>query len=317
MMAKKLVLDVLRRGGIFWVFVLIVLILAVVEPNFINPANILNIVKQISINGILAIGMTFVILTGGIDLSVGSIMALSGVCAAYVAHRDAGFATIVPVLAGMAAGALAGFFNGIGIALGGFAPFIMTLATMISIRGLALVATRGRPIFNLSQPFCDIASGFTLGIPNLAYFLAACYVLGLFVLMKTVFGKRVYAIGGNEEAVRFSAIGYRRIKIYVYSISGLLSGLCGVLMASRITSGNATAAQGYELYAIAAVVIGGVSMSGGSGSLLGTLVGALIIGVIKNGLDIMGVSPYYQQIIQGMIIIAAIYLDTRTRRREA
>jgi ribose/xylose/arabinose/galactoside ABC-type transport system permease subunit len=180
---------------------------------------------------------------------------------------------------------------------------------------LGLVITNGRPIFNLGNKFTDLASGFTLGIPNLVYFLIAVLSLGIFILTKTVFGKRVYAIGGNEDAARFSGINTKKIKLQVYMISGFLAGLCGVLLASRITSGNPTVADGYELDAIAAAVIGGVSMSGGSGNLFGTLIGALIIGVINNGLDILAVSPFYQKVIQGLIIATAIYLDTRVKKR--
>jgi ribose/xylose/arabinose/galactoside ABC-type transport system permease subunit len=254
-----------------------------------------------------------VILTGGIDLSVGSIIALSSVMAAMFARGDSTYPLIAPILVAVATGLVIGAFNGLGVAYGKYPPFIMTLATMIIVRGLGLVITEGRPIFNLSDAFVYIANGSLLGLPNLIYFLVICFVLGFFVLNFTVFGKRVYAVGGNEIAAGSSGINVRLIKFSVYAISGLLAGLCGVLMASRITSGNASIAEGYELDAIAATVIGGVSMSGGVGSILGTLVGALIIGVIKNGLDILSVSPYYQKIIQGSIILIAVFLDIRSK----
>ncbi len=309
------VLDFFRKTGIFWVFILIVATLTTLSPTFIKFSNLMNIAKQISINGILATGMTFVIISGGIDLSVGAIAAFSGVCAAFFVKGDPNLPVLVPIIVGLVVGMLIGFINGLAISYADFPSFIMTLSTMITIRGLGLVITNGRPIFNLGDNFTNLASGFTLGIPNLVYFLIAILSLGIFILTKTVFGKRVYAIGGNEEAARFSGINTKKIKLQVYMISGLLAGLCGVLLASRITSGNPTVADGYELDAIAAAVIGGVSMSGGSGNLFGTLIGALIIGVINNGLDILAVSPFYQKVIQGLIIATAIYLDTRVKKR--
>lgn len=308
-------LNVIKRTGILWVFLLIVGVLAILSPSFITPVNLMNIAKQISINGILAVGMTYVIISGGIDLSVGAIVAISGVCAAFFATQNSTYPLILPILAGIAVGGVIGIINGVGIAYGEFPPFIMTLASMITVRGFGLVITDGRPIFNLVDKFNNLASGFTFGIPNLIYFLVLVFALGIFVLNKTVFGKRIFAVGGNEEAAMFSGINTRRIKLYVYLISGVLSGFCGVLLASRITSGNATVGEGYEMNAISAAVIGGVSMSGGTGNLIGTLIGALIIGVINNGLDILAVSPFYQKVIQGLIIATAIYLDTRAKKK--
>ena len=304
-----------KKAGILWAFIGLCVVLAILSPAFITPNNLMNVIKQISVNGILGIAMTFVLILGGIDLSVGSLIALTGVCSAYFAQQATGLPLIVPIAVALAVGAAAGLANGIGIAYVGFAPFIMTLAMMSSLRGLGLVLSNGIPIFGLSKHFNAIANGFVLGVPNLVYFLIIVMAIGVFVLRRTVLGKWVYAIGGNEVAARLSGINTRRIKTLIYLGSGLLAGLCGVLMASRITSGSPIIGVGYELNAISAAVIGGVSMSGGAGNLLGTLVGALIIGVIQNGLDILGVSPFYQQIMQGLIIMVAVFLDIKSKSR--
>ena len=307
--------NLVKKTGILWAFLGLFIVLAILSPAFITPNNLMNVIKQIAVNGILGIGMTFVLVSGGIDLSVGSLIALTSVCAAFFARETTGLPLIVPIAVALSVGALAGLLNGVGISYVGFPPFIMTLAMMSIARGMGLVLTEGRPIFGTSPRFNSISNGFVLGIPNLVYFLVFLMVIGVFLLRKTVFGKWVYAIGGNESAARLSGINTRRIKTFVYVGSGLLAGLCGVLMASRITSGSPIIGSGYELNAIAAAVIGGVSMSGGAGNLLGTLVGALIIGVIQNGLDILGVSPFYQQVIQGLIIIVAVFLDIKSKSR--
>lgn len=304
-----------KQTVILWVFVALFIALSFLSPAFIKPGNLLNVAKQISINGILAVGMTIVIISGGIDLSVGSIVALSGVCASFLAVNDNSLPLIVPIIVALAVGTLVGLLNGIGIAYGRFQPFIMTLAMMISVRGIALVMTGGMPVFNLKDSFNSISNSSIFGIPKLVYFIVACMFIGQFILRKTVFGKWVYSIGGNEVAARFSGINVKRVKLLCYTLSGLLAGLCGLLMASRITSGNGNSAQSYELNAIAAAAIGGTSMSGGIGNIFGTIVGALIIGVIQNGLDILGVSPFYQQVLQGAIIILAVFLDSRSKSK--
>jgi ribose/xylose/arabinose/galactoside ABC-type transport system permease subunit len=308
-------LRVLARGGILWAFIGLCVVLTFLSPAFIAPSNLMNVMRQISVNGILAIGMTFVLISGGIDLSVGSIVALTGVCAAFFARNGGPFPLIVPILLAVAVGGLVGLLNGIGIAFGKYPPFITTLAMMISIRGLAEVLCDGKPVFGLSQAFDKISNGYIGGVPNLVYFIVVLFVIGVLVLRKTVFGKWLYATGGNEESAKLSGVNVSAIKVSVYTISGTLAGLCGLLVASRIASGNPVVASGYELNAIAAAVIGGVSLSGGVGALTGTIIGALIIGVIQNGLDILGVSPFYQQIIQGLIIMAAVFIDSRGKLR--
>jgi ribose/xylose/arabinose/galactoside ABC-type transport system permease subunit len=302
-----------RQTGIFWVLVVLIIIMSRVSPVFMTQMNLLNIMKQTSITGILGVGMTFVLISGGIDLSVGSIVAIAGVVAASTAITGNGVPFIFTIIIAIGVGILCGFINGIGIAYITFPPFIMTLGMMAAARGSALVYTNGRPIFGLSENFVEIANGSIFGITNLIWFFIVVMALGWFILKKTVFGRQVYAIGGNKDAARLSGINVRRHIVWIYVISGGLSGLCGLLMCSRITSGNANVATGYEMNAIAAAVIGGVSMNGGAGSVLGTLVGALILTIIQNSFDIMNINPFYQNIIQGVIILLAVYFDIRNK----
>jgi ribose/xylose/arabinose/galactoside ABC-type transport system permease subunit len=313
---KQNLVNFFKKTGIVWVFFALCTTLSFLSPAFITPANILNVVKQVSLNGILAIGMTYVIISKGIDLSVGSVVALSGVCAAFFAVNGKPSPVFVPFMVALSVGAVVGLINGVGIAYGNLPPFIMTLGMMIVARGAALLFTGGIPIFNLSQDFIDISNRSTFGVSNLVYFFVLIIISSQFVLSKTVFGRRIYATGGNEDATRLSGINVKRLKVIIYMLCGLLAGFCGLLMTSRITSGNATVASGYELSAIAAAVIGGVTFSGGSGSIWGTIVGALIIGVIQNDLDILAVSPFYQQIMQGSIIIMAVFLDIKSKSRK-
>jgi len=307
---------VLRDLGILVVFLLVVAALVAISPQaFARPANLINVMKQASINGVLAMGMTFVIISGGIDLSVGSIVALAGVIAASLAHPGE-YPLAVSLVVPVVAGALVGAVNGASVAYGGIPPFIATLASMTAVRGLALILAHGAPVFGVSRSFELVATGFIAEtLPNLvAYFLvvtAAC----AFLLGKTVFGRRVYAVGGNEVAAAVSGIDVATIKIGVYTLSGALAGLGGLLLASRTISGNPTAGVAYELDAIAAVIIGGVSMSGGVGTWYGTIIGALFIAVIGNGLDILNVSSHYQLIIKGMIIFFAVLFDIKGKGR--
>lgn len=274
-------------------------------------ANILNVLRQISINGMIAIGMTFVILTGGIDLSVGSILALSTVTACSFAHPDT-FPLIVPIFIGLLVGTGCGVLNGVIIAKGRVAPFIVTLGMMTTARGLTLVYTNGRPVINLSDGYNYIGGGYVGEFPLPIIIFMGVVVFGVFVLNFTKFGRHVYAVGGNELAARASGLNVSSIKVAVYSIAGALSGLSGIVLSSRVMAGSPAVGLGYELDAIAAVVIGGTNLSGGVGSIGGTIVGALIIGVLNNGLDLMNVSSYYQQIVKGMIIVTAVLLEKNT-----
>jgi ribose/xylose/arabinose/galactoside ABC-type transport system permease subunit len=307
----------LRELGILLAFIVVLVTLMILSPTaFARPANLLNIVKQASINGILATGMMFVIVSGGIDLSVGSIVALSGVIAASFAHPGE-YPLIVPIVLSALAGLAAGLLNGFGVAYGNIPPFIVTLGSMTIIRGLALIYSKGQPIFGVTDEFEALASGFVFGtIPILVIYFLIITAISAFILTKTVYGRRVYAVGGNEITAKVSGVSVKRIKIAVYSISGLLAGVAGLLLASRIVSGQPTSGQSYELDAIAAVIIGGVSMTGGSGKWYGTVIGALMIAVIGNGLDILNVSSHFQLLIKGSIIIVAVLLDVKGKRNQ-
>ncbi len=315
--SKKMNFGSFRELGIFAAFVLILVILTILSPNaFARPANLINILKQASINGILAAGMMFVIISGGIDLSVGSIVALSGVIAASFAHPGE-YPFIVPLVLAIVVGGVVGLINGVGVAYGNIPPFIVTLGTMTIVRGVALIAANGQPVFGVTDQFEALAGGFIFGfVPNLVVYFVIITLVLAFVLTSTVFGRRVYAIGGNEIAAKVSGISVERVKVAVYTLCGVLAGFAGILLASRIISGNPTSGQSYELDAIAAVIIGGVSMSGGAGKWYGTVIGALLIAVISNGLDILNVSSHFQLIIKGLIIIIAVLVDIKGKARQ-
>lgn len=305
----------IRDYGLILIFVAIVVVLCIVSPTFRIPRNLLNVWKQAAVNGILAMGMMIVVITGGIDLSIGSIVGVAGVCAAMFAHPEE-FPLIVPVLVAMIVGGVIGLCNGLGVSYGGLPPFIITLGTMSVARGMALVISGGNPIIDLSDEFINIATGNFLGIPLLSYYLIAVVLIMAFVLNKTVFGRHVYLIGGNATAARVSGINVKQNLMGVYMISGILAGLGGALMASRTNQGAPTAGQSYEMDAVTAVVIGGVSMAGGSGKWYGVLIGALMLAVIENGLTIFSVDPNWKQIVKGAIIIIAVLMDVKSKGRK-
>lgn len=301
--------EFFRKYGLILALLILCAVFSFLSPVFLTERNLLNVLNQVSINAILAIGVTFVILIGGIDLGLGSYVALTGCLAALLAASGDGF--LLPVAVGVAGGLLIGWINGITITRGKLAPFIVTLGMMTAARGAALVISDGRPISQLSPSFNAIGGTF-LGIQIPVLIVLIIFLIALFVLHKTVFGRYIYAVGGNEEAARTSGINVNRIKLYVYVICGGLAGVAGIVQAARIETGQPNIGTGYELDAIAAVVIGGTSLSGGSGKLMGTLIGALIIGVINNGLDLLNVPSYYQQIIKGLIIVGALLIDRKS-----
>ena len=307
-----------KNYGIFVVFIVLVIILMILSPNaFAKPRNLINVVKQASINGVLACGMMFVIIAGGIDLSAGSVVALSGVVAAYLAQMQ-GLPIFVPILGALGTGALIGLVNGFGAAYAELPPFIITLATMSIVRGVALILSGGSPVFGLQEQFEGIAGiSIVTMIPILVLYFLLIAVFSGFILNKTVFGRHVYAIGGNSITAKVSGINVKSMLLRVYIICGVFSGIAGLLIASRTMQGSPTVGVGYEMDAIAAVVIGGVSMSGGSGKWYGTIIGALLLALISNGLDILGVSSNFQQIIKGIIIAVAVYLDLRGKKTSA
>lgn len=303
----------LSRYGILLALVVICAVLSFATPNFFTSQNLLIVLRQVSINGILAIGVTYVIIAGGIDLSLGSVVALTGVIAATFAHPGE-YPLIVPLLMALAAGVAVGGINGLVITQGRVVPFIVTLGMMTIARGLALVFSNGRPVTNLSQGFNFIGSGDLLFIP-MPILLFGLVVIGSYIILTyTRLGRYIYAVGGNEQAARASGINVNRVKLFAYIICSGLAALAGIVLASRITTGQPNAGIAYELDAIAAVVIGGTSLLGGRGSVTGTVIGVLIIGVINNGLDLLNVSSYYQQIIKGAIIIMAVLVDRKNNR---
>ena len=299
---------------IFVIFIALVIVLTCLKPSFITPGNLVNILKQASINGILAFGMMFVIVAGGFDMSVGSTVAFTGILAAMLGQGN--YPLIVPLAVAMLAGLAVGIVNGVGVAVGNLPPFIMTLGTMTAVRGLALVVSKGKPVIGISAQYKAVAASTFCGIPMLAIYLTVIIAICSFVLAKTVYGRRVYACGGNLQAARVSGINTTNIRISTFAIAGLLAGLSGFLMTSRVTIGQPTAAESYEMDAITACVVGGVSMSGGVGKPWGVVVGCLLITVIANGLDIMGVSSHWQRIVKGAIIVLAVLIDIKGKSKK-
>jgi ribose/xylose/arabinose/galactoside ABC-type transport system permease subunit len=299
--------------GIFLAFAIICLVLALSTPRFFTVSNLITIGNQVSINALLAFGVTFVIIAGGIDLSLGSMVAVTGVVAATYAHPDS-YPVIVPIFVGLSAGCAIGAFNGLVITKSKVPPFIVTLGTMTIGRGLALIFSNGRPVSNLSDSFNFIGGGNILGIPFPIIILITAFIVCSVILNKTILGRYIYAVGGNEPAARASGIRVNNVKMWVYTICGLLSAMGGILLTSRITTGQPNAGAGFELDAIAAAIIGGTSTSGGTGTMTGTLIGALLIGVISNSLDLLNVTSYYQQVVMGVIIIGAVVLDSMGKK---
>ncbi|RCX18774.1 ribose transport system permease protein/inositol transport system permease protein [Anaerobacterium chartisolvens] len=313
----------MRSYALLVVFLVMVIVLSIISPTFMTPKNIVNIFRQISINGILAVGMTFVIILGGIDLSIGSLCAIAGVTSAIMLERIPGI-SFVAIIAGVLACSFLGAVVGFIVSKFKIAPFIATLAMLTIARGLALVIAEGVP-HTIKDPFyISLGNGYLwetsspdqISIPTPVLIFVIVAAVSMIILYRTKFGRYVYAVGGNEQASRASGINVNKVKMMVFILNGTLCGIAGIVLAGRITSGQPSAATGYELDAIAAVIIGGASLTGGAGKISGTILGALIIGVLNNGLVLMGVSSYYQQIIRGVIIAAAVILDQRTKHIE-
>ena len=302
-----------RRFGTVIGLVVLCAILWILTPYFLTVSNLLNVAEQTSINAIVAVGMTFVILSGGIDLSVGSLVALAGVILG-VALRD-GQPLALALTAALAAGVVCGLGNGLLVSQGGLPPFIVTLGTMSIARGAALLVTEGRPISGFAPSFRVLATGRAGFVPAPVIATAVVYLAAHVALTRTTFGRYVYAIGGNEEATRLSGVAVRFHKTMIYAVSGLMSATAAVILTARLNSAQPIAGMMYELDAIAATVIGGTSLMGGDGTLAGTLVGALIMGVLRNGLNLLGVSSFLQQIVIGGVIVVAVLLDTVLKRR--
>ena len=290
--------------------IILMAVITIINSNFLTANNLLNLLLQVTSNALIAFGMTFVILTGGIDLSVGSILALSS--ALTVGLLGSGIPVTLAILISLILGCILGMMNGLLISYGKLAPFIVTLATMTIFRGATLVYTNGNPITKgLSDTFLFqfLGQGYIVGIPFPVIIMFIVFIVLYVLLHKTAFGKSVYAIGGNEKAAYISGVKLNKVKIIIYSISGIMASISGLIITSRLSSAQPTAGASYEMDAIAAVVLGGTSLSGGKGRILGTLIGALIIGVLNNGLNIIGVSAFWQQVVKGVVILIAVLID--------
>ena len=307
MKEKSRAKSLISEYFIFVIFIALVVVLTCLKPSFIQPANLVNILKQASINGILAFGMMFVIIAGGFDMSVGSTVAFTGILAAMLGQGQ--YPIFVPLIVAMLGGLAVGVVNGVGVAVGNLPPFIMTLGTMTAVRGLALLISDGKPIIGISESYKAVAASSIFGIPMLAVFLVITILLCSFVLSKTVYGRRVYACGGNLLAAQVSGINTTKIRISTFAIAGLLAGLSGFLMTSRVTIAQPTAAESYEMDAITACVVGGVSFTGGIGKISGVVVGVLIFTVLIYSLTILGIDTNLQFVFEGIIIITAVTLD--------
>ncbi|MDF2677313.1 MAG: ribose transporter permease [Bacillota bacterium] len=297
------------------VLVVTCIIIALLNNRFLTSGNILTVLRQTSINAVIATGMLFVILTGGIDLSVGSVLGFCGAIAAFMV--SSGFNVIIVVLLTLMLGIIIGLGNGLLITAGRLQPFIATLGTVTLLRGIILVFTQGKPIKLGNTPkseiFSKIGTGFLGPIPIPVYIMILIFIIAFYILTHTRIGRYIYATGSNEEATLYSGIKTDKVKLFVYAFSGMMAALAGILITARLGSAQPTAGGGYELDAIAAVVLGGTSMAGGIGTIAGTAVGALIIGILNNALNLMQVSSYYQDVAKGLVILIAVLLDRKQK----
>jgi ribose transport system permease protein len=312
---KEFARSMIQMAGMVPVLVVICILFAFLTPNFLTQNNMVNVVRQASINIVLAAGMTFVILTGGIDLAVGSVLGFTAVIAVVVSLIPGLDWAAVPMA--LLAGALVGVLTGMTVAYVGLPPFIVTLGTYTAIRGAAYLAAGGTTVINSKIGFAWIGNGYVGPVPWLVIIALLTIAVSAFILHSTVLGVHVYAVGGNPQAARLTGIPVPLVLIFVYGVSGFLSGLGGVMSASRLYSAQGQLGIGYELDAIAAVILGGTSFSGGIGTVFGTLIGALIIAVLNNGLTLMNVSFYWQLVIKGAVIVLAVMLDKLRTRGQA
>ena len=304
--------NFLQVAGILPILIIICIIFSIVTPSFLSPGNLINVIRQASINIVLATGMTFVILTGGIDLSVGSMLGVTAVVAVLVSLIPGLSWLAIP--AALIAGLCLGLINGSLIAYLGLPPFIVTLGSYTGLRGVAYLVANGTTVLNRNLNFAWIGNNYLGPIPWLVVIALLTVVASWFVLRRTVLGRHIYAVGGNARAARLTGIKVSRVLLFVYGVSGLLSGLGGIMSASRLYSATGMLGQGYELDAIAAVILGGTSFTGGIGTIWGTLLGALIIALLNNGLTLMNVSFFWQLVVKGLVIIIAVTIDRlRTR----
>jgi ribose transport system permease protein len=315
--------ELLKKTQSLIALLLLCVVISVLSDKFLTTNNLWNVLRQISVNVCISMGMTLVVLMAGIDLSVGSVLAFSSAVCAGLMHNGIaipafdlyiGFTVLGGVLAAILVGLALGLFNGWAITKFDLPPFVATLAMLTIARGATMLYTQGIPISNLGPSFEFIGSGWLLGIPVPVWISVLIVLSMVFITKKTVFGRYVYAIGGNEKASFLSGININRVKIAVYGIAGAMAGVAGILVTSRLNSAQPNAGASYELDAIAAVVIGGTSLSGGVGTVTGTVIGAVIIGVLNNGLVLLNVSPFWQQVVKGLVILLAVIIDKRSKK---
>ncbi|PWT81946.1 MAG: ribose ABC transporter permease [Acidobacteria bacterium] len=312
---RRSLASYLKVPGLVWAVIVIGGCASLLSPYFVQPANLINVLRQVALSGVVSVGMTFVILTAGIDLSVGSIMAIVTVACALL--LNSGFPFLLVVSAGVLLGALMGLFNGAGVVFGRVPAFIMTLGTMVMGRGIAMMLSNGQPV-NLDVtdgPFAEIGNGFLLSIPVPVWIFALVAFLGTLVLRFLPFGRSLYAVGSNTEAARLAGVNVSATRLIVYIVSGALAGLTALIFLSRLTVAEPTAGTGIELEAIAVTVIGGTSLFGGEGGIGGTILGAMILAILANMLNLVGIGPFAQQVIKGAIIIAAVLFEIRRNPR--
>ncbi len=309
----RLIQYLRQLGGIFLSLVVLCVFFSLANNRFMSVANFMNILQQVSVVAIVAFGMTWVILLGEIDLSVGSIIAVTGMVGAQVLALDYGF--IPALLITLFAGALLGFINGALTAKLALPSFIVTVATMGIYRGMVSLPTNGAPQMITNDNWTAIGNETWLGIPVVIWILFALFLINHIVLARTVFGRRAYLTGGNIEAAQYSGIQTVKVKIWIFTLSGMMAAVSGILLSSRLYSAQTNAGMGYELDAIAAAFLGGTSLAGGIGTMIGTLVGALIIGILNNGMNMMSVPYFYQLIVKGVVILIAVWLDVRSKKK--
>ena len=314
---KNSIWTKIKQSDILVLVIALIVLCAIayaIKPIFLSQRNIMNTLRQVSLNAICGFGVTMIILLGEIDLSVGSQQAVAGIISIVVLNATG--SPLLAVLAAVAAGAVVGMINGILVTKMKLNSMVATLGTMAIWRGLSMVVTGAVSIQSEVPAFAELGTGFTGPIPNTVIIAAILYLIVFYVLNHTTFGRKLYAVGGDAEAARLSGVPVERIKMIVYVAAGMLTMLAGVLLASRMASAQPTAGTGFEMVVISAVILGGVSMSGGSGSIAGALVGMLILGVLQNGLTLLDVSSFWQDISRGIVIILAVYLDV-TRKKQA
>jgi len=306
-------LRLISRFAIILVLIILFIFFSITAPNFLAFSNFINLLRQVSISGILAIGMTCVMLTGGIDLSVGAILGISSVLTAI--QMVNGVNPIIASVVSLTAGTILGLINSLLVSKIKIPPMIATIGTMISLRGLAYLMTGGIPVFGFNPQFSQIGQGYLWGVPIPVYIMGISYVVGIIFLSKTKFSRHIYGVGGNEEVARLSGINVNKVKAVVYGISGFCSALAGLVMLGRINSGQPRSGDGYEMDVITAVVMGGVSLTGGVGNLSFVIVGVLIIGILSNGMTMLAIDDYTQRVVKGLVLLLAVGFDRFIQKR--